>query len=393
MASLSATNVTTNSVTVSISGLTYPADQYGGFRFSKNAESLVYSDTTSCTFSGLSPNTQYSFYSEAKWGDDWHSSGSCTVTTQALIVPSQPTNISHSVYENTCTISFTKGTNASYTKLSYWLNSDPVTFNWNTTTTGSSFSLSGLNYNDSYSYQLMSYSSDGESSGYTSTRSFTTGNPPTPTPPLAPTISIDSNGTTPSVWIKVYRVANTTGSSVSTFISKDNITFYTVSEYANQFGASIITAEPYVTISNLQSDTTYYFKAKAYKDGLESVWSSTVSQKTGIGKPPSFSWTTTIASGQPFSIKADDWNLFRTNIDSMRRYKGLTVYGFGSPPVTDDDFYYSEFNAVRNALYALRTYMTGSYANGALMPSTVSTDSDVYASFFINLAGSYNSIT
>lgn len=215
---------------------------------------------------------------------------------------------------------------------------------------------------------------------------------PQPVSPSPPNISIESTGATPSIWIRVNRTAES-GASISTYMGTNNVTFYTVSDYCSQFGASYTSNGALLTISDLQGETTYYFKAKAFRDGLESKWSATVSQKTGIGRPPNFSWSTTIASDSPFNIKADDWNKFRNYINTMRRYKSLSLYSFPSAPSIGSNFTYSEFNAVRNALYDLRSYMTGSYTNGALMPATVSSGSTIYASYFTNLSASYNSIS
>lgn len=265
------------------------ASQPSGTVSSTSAPSSGSSTSFGWTATGLGygSKTYYCWVKGAGSGGLYWSVGSASITIPSPpVIPGYPTGISHSVNGQNCTITFTKGTNADYTGLYYYYYNNPEGGTY-ITTTGTSFSLTGLGNNNTYRYQLISYTYAGQSSGYTSEYTFT----------------------------------------------------------------------------------------------------------TGVGRPSNFYFTTSFVSGGDAEIDSNDWYYFKNKINEFRQYKGLSNYSFSYNPSVGASLSAVDFNQVRNALYDLRTYMTGSYANGTLLPSTKNTGDDVYAAFFTNMQNSLNSIS
>jgi len=186
---------TETSITVRISDLSLPQNQYSSFQVRINGGSwqaitvtsstLYYSGTH--TFGGLSCGNSYlvegRVYTNQWWPVDsvYASTSACPVP----VLPGPPTGIWHSVNGLTVTVYFTKGTNANYTELDKYDGSNYLT------TTGTSFTYSVPNYNTTYSYDMRSVNSAGTSS-WTAKYSFTTGSPPAPSTPSAPTLYLNS---------------------------------------------------------------------------------------------------------------------------------------------------------------------------------------------------------
>lgn len=103
-------------------------------------------------------------------------------------------------------------------------------------------------------------------------------------------------------------------------------------------------------------------------------------------RPPSWSWNNTIASGYEIKISASEWNLFTSRINAFREYVGLSSYSFTSA--------YSglaiEYGICNQAYYAINDlyYYQSSYS----MPSALTSDGKLYASFFTGITKVLNAV-
>lgn len=103
-------------------------------------------------------------------------------------------------------------------------------------------------------------------------------------------------------------------------------------------------------------------------------------------RPSNWSWMNTIASGYEIKISAAEWNSFTSSINAFREYVGLSSYSFTSA--------YSglaiEYGICNQAYYAINDlyYYQSSYS----MPSALTSDGKLYASFFNGLKNVLNAV-
>lgn len=199
MASLSCTGSTDSSLTFTISGLQYPANQYtqfqinlfqGGVKVREVTWSSASTGTsTSYTISSLSSSTSYSADAYANYNNTNYSVGSTSGTTNAPPPPpitvSPPTGISIIVDPDgnnplKVRVSFTKGANAYYTNIDASWGAYAVDY----LTSNTSMDIVCPSYNTQYwlKFQGESTASSGSyQSSWTGAYYFTTGkNKPTP---------------------------------------------------------------------------------------------------------------------------------------------------------------------------------------------------------------------
>lgn len=181
---------------------------------------------------GMSPGNSYTLYAYAlpANNDTWWLAGSDTITMQD---PDQPYNISSSVNGLDITISFSKGDGAYRTYIDkYW-----VSGVYDDSTTGTSFSFSVPSYNTTYTYDMISEASNGNTGSWTSKYYFTTGDPP---PPPSPTIStvtdkegsiyVDWNDISESTFYQVFWKPHGTSTWSGTSLSEGHSSSYTIAE-------------------------------------------------------------------------------------------------------------------------------------------------------------------
>lgn len=100
-------------------------------------------------------------------------------------------------------------------------------------------------------------------------------------------------------------------------------------------------------------------------------------------RPPNWNWSSTIVSGQPFSISATEWNNFMDRVQQFWEYKGFTVFPHDVVS-SGEQFKATYFNGARGRISLLNPSVAP--------PGTKSSGNIIYASDFILLRDSLNSI-
>lgn len=230
-----------------------------------------------------------------------------------------------------------------------------------------SYTLTGLQYGKTYSFQVKGCNSVGSSS-YTSIQNATT-------TPQTPSISVGT-------------VTNNSINIMTGYISGN---YDKIRIYRQDNGAYLeCSANSYVTFSGLIPGQTYYFYAKTRfyinSTTLWSVNSSNTVNATVKNRPDKFYWDTPKISGQIFDVKATEWNRLIQNTKDMHIYK-LGSYNPSLYPMTNvssgQQFYADRFNECRYAIGSLNA--TGIYTK---YPGDI-----VYANDINTLSTKLNEIT
>jgi len=144
-----------------------------------------------------------------------------------------------------------------------------------------------------------------------------------------------------------------------------------------------------VTFSGLIGGITYDFRAVSsvatWNEGtLTGYEGPTLSVKAGNTRPLNWAWTSSIVSGSAFGITATEWNAFTARINLFRtQYKAIASYAF-TTAVSGDSLTATMFNQARTAINDM--------IPPTAVPSAVSSGGTCFASLFIGLRNSLNSI-
>jgi len=162
-------------------------------------------------------------------------------------------------------------------------------------TTGTSWDISGLNYNTTYYWRVKAYDGN-QYSDWSSTRSFTTKQLTLDAPVLS-TPTDNSTNTDISLTLNWGTVTNATGYTLQ---------YTTLSDFSA--GTETELTSTSADISALDYNTTYYWRVKATNGGVVSDWSSVYSfttyqpsldtptlaapsdQSTGVTREPTLTW-------------------------------------------------------------------------------------------------------
>jgi len=264
----------------------------------------------SASITGLLSNTTYHFRIMAmnSIGTSYGSDRTFTTTAagQAPTVPSNPnpsngaTGVSISP-----TLSWTSTVSSGSISFDLYISTSP-TFTTSTLYSGSgtSTSISGLSQNTTYYWKVISYA-NGLNSGWSSVWSFTTIAPPTVPSSPNPTNGATGIATSPTLsW-----TSTVSSGTISFDLYLSTSPTFTTSTLYSGSGTS-------TSVSGLSQNTTYYWKAISYANGLNSGWSSVWSfttatpspptvpnnpnpanGATGVATSPTLSWTSTVSSG------------------------------------------------------------------------------------------------
>lgn len=226
-------------------------------------------------------------------------------------------------------------------------------FSYGSTTT--SGLVNGLQYGVTYYFSVCA----GNSSGYSaySSENFGTTAPKTPTINLG---SVTSNSITIN-----------TGSMSGNY---DKIRVY------RQDNSAYLecNANSSVTFTGLTTGQSYSFYAKSrFIINNTTIWSAnqsdTITANPSNPRPPKFYWDTPKVSGQPFDVKATEWNRLIQNVKDVHVYK-RGYYDSSSYPITTvskgQNFYAQRFNEIRFAIGSLNSTGIGTkYKNDTIYAS------------------------
>lgn len=182
-------------------------------------------------------------------------------------------------------------------------------------------------------------------------------------------VTIHATGLTPGTYTRVY------------IALQENTSVPVVDQHYHTSGTSLT-----ITVSGLEPETSYAMNVMDNDTGAGAddwIGAQYFTTKKAEGRPNDWSWTSTIATGQPIKISALEWNTFCNRINQFRNYKELDGYNFtvvrqgtaisakvvneawnaingisgrGSMPsmaVKGDPIYASIFNGMKNALNAI----------------------------------------
>lgn len=130
-----------------------------------------------------------------------------------------------------------------------------------------------------------------------------------------------------------------------------------------------------------------YFNTSVSESEYTAMGAKTIETDYNIVyRPSDWSWTSNIASEQPISITATEWNNFRSRINEFRDYLGLSQWSF-TDVSKGDDITAATCNGAIRALAAIAS------ATGIdTLPNLVSKGDEIYASFFIDLQNFLNAV-
>jgi len=249
---LGASNITQSSLTLTWTAST---DNVGvtGYDVYRDGTKINTSLVTTTTYNvtGLTASTAYQFFVRARdaAGNTSANSNTINVTTPDTQAPTAPTNLgSSNLTQTSVTLTWTASTdNVGVT--GYDIYQDNVKINLSIVT-ATSFAVSGLNANTSYSFFVQAKDAAGNSTN-SSVLNVTTLPPPDTQAPTAPTNLASSNLTSTSV-------------SLSWTASTDNVgvTGYDVYRNSVKINSSPVTATSY-NATNLTPSTAYSFFVQA----------------------------------------------------------------------------------------------------------------------------------
>lgn len=313
--------------------------------------------------------------------------GSYTINTPSYnpTTPSAP--VSATRIDGGFNLSWGSSSGADYYVLSYWtLNDakDTIDSIQQINVYGTSKTLTGLVYGDTYHFAVMAANDAGYSNWTAETMAAVA--------PKIPTLS-SSNITSTSVritasgmtgkwaYIEVYQY-----NSGGTYMATGYI-FYSQANY--------------IDFTNLTAGSTYTFKAKAFVQSdsggyVESLtYSSSISvTASSYQRPTNWSWTTAELNafnnnGTVTTLTYTRWNSFIDKVQEFINYYN-TKYGTGVPSVTQYKMSSSNKTLTATAFNNIR------FSIGSMNPtgiSNVSTGDTVYGSYFTTLSNKLNGIS
>jgi len=380
---LSLVSKTTNSITVQVDLM--PGLASGDIVYispSGDQSSIETSPEGQVTFTGLSPNTQYTLDAKS-WilGADGvtvlyslTNGTSINITTNAL-APETPSSAPVITSRGEGSLSLSWGTSQYATSYTLRYKHYDGVYHTIPNISGTTYTLSGLEYGITYFLSVRGDNSAGSSE-------YTTDNPGTTT------AKSPGNLTNPATTNNTIDVRVADGMS-------GNWDYIRVYAYDNGISPSYkdITYTDYqsgtriVTWTNLSTGLQYKFNARTYYTynsvALDSVYWSNDLYVTTISRPSDFSWpTANVVSGVDFNLPFSDWNAFTQRINEFRQYKGLSNYSFTTVS-SGGTFYASVFNEARNAIYDM---------NSIGLPSVKYSGDNVNASDLNGLVSCLNAI-
>jgi uncharacterized protein YegP (UPF0339 family) len=229
------------------------------------------SSNTSTSLSGLNYETQYYWRIKATNGDiesDWSEIWNFTTEDGTLATPvlTTPTDNAVDVAVNP-TLNWNSVANATSYTIQYSVNSDMSDATQNTSSS-SSTSLSGLNYETQYYWRVKATNGDIESD-WSEIWSFTTHSMALD----APTLSSPANNSQ-----NVTRNPTLSWNSVNGAISY-NLQYSTSSNFSSYTQVTGITSTSW-QLSNMSKRTTYYWRVNAQNESITSEWSAVWQFKT-----------------------------------------------------------------------------------------------------------------
>lgn len=376
---LSYSSKTSSSVTLNVSGMSGNYTDFSlEYRLSGGSWTAINNISFPYTVNGLNGSTTYDFRTRSRYfysGVSYYSASYSNTITQTTEVPipntPSPPSIS-SKGEGTLTWAWSTVQYASGYNISYWKHGYSETLG---STTLTSFSHD-CDYGALYYAKISAYNTSGVSS-YSSNSSVAISLPKTPT------ISLYSSTNT-SVTIDITNMIG----SYSDFSIEYKLS-------ANSWSSAVITttSSTRFTISGLTSASEYNFRIRSRytysgSDYYSYSYSNVLTIELG-SRPSVFLWDYTRTQGMDYAtnkIRASEWTRLQQNINELRLYKGLSLYGFSS--VSQGDVFLSaHWNAVINAITAMNGYYTIS------PPSTKSSGNSIVASEFETIKSCINSIT
>lgn len=245
------TNLVASNTTASSTNLSWTAstDNVGVTLYTiyQGSNAIGTSTTTTYNVTGLNMNSTYSFSVKAQdaAGNVSGASNSVSVTTNGdIIPPSNPTNLSASNTTMTTTnLSWTASTdNIGVALYLVYQGSNVIA-----TTTSTTYAVTGLTMNSTYSFSVKAQDAAGNISGSSNVVSVTTLNDVVA--PTSPTNLVATNTTT-------------TSTNLNWTASTDNVgvTLYTIYESGNLIGSSTSTN---FAVTSLTPSTSYSFSVKA----------------------------------------------------------------------------------------------------------------------------------
>ena len=273
MAYIQQTSSSATSVWCRINGLTYNSEQYSGgsptsFRIRRSGTSTwVYLSawsgnkyTYAGEISGLSCGNSYTIEGEACWNGTWYSVSSGTANTNACPTPpSAPTNLSATVSGLNVTLYYTLPSDATGVEIDrYWVGGVPDITHYHGSGGSKSYSITVPSYNTSYSWDCRA-TNNARTSGWSSSHTFTTGNPPAPSTPSSPTLGNRVDGGFKVSWGSV---TNATSYTLRVRRGYDSVT------------TTYTTTSTNYTVTGLQYGVTYHVSVRANNDGGSSSYSS-----------------------------------------------------------------------------------------------------------------------
>lgn len=335
--------------------------------------------------SNLEPNTTYYFEAYAINSEGSSYGGRLSFKTAAapvIVAPTVSTGSASSIGETSATVSGsvtdTGGENP--VRFIRW---GPTTSMTNTENCGSggtgsySVTLSGLTPDTTYYYEAYAINSGGTGTG--TRRSFKTAAPSIVLPSVD-TLSAN-NITDSSATIRGY-INSTGGENPYRYIQWGLSTSTMNNIYSGGRGGVGAFS---TTISGLDSNTTYYFRAYAENSAGRS-YGSILSFTTKTSRPSNWEWNSTELNafnnrGFITALTASRWNAFVDRVNAFRAWKGLSAIGGkgSNNPFLD----HNNFNTVRNGIQAMITTGVPTVAEGDICRG----------SYFVTLAEKLNQIT
>ena len=315
-------------------------------------------------FSGLSPGQSYTL-AVRPYGilDEPGTAFNATIKT----IPIDP-NGSASAGEEQITVSATFGSGTSSVDVYI------VPTNKTISSSGGSVVFTGLTGGKSYTPYIRALGNNGVYSTYISLGSYTpTSAPPPPTYPSNLT-SATATSTQATITASATPGSNTTHINVALFKGGVYQNVFRKLESSNSWSG---------TFSGLLASTAYELHFVPYNSDLAYQGAYTNRPISTKAVTP-FSWGVTVSSGSSAIIYASKWLELQTLINEIRIDKGKSAYGF-----TGVSYVYT--NA---SIYAwLANQFISSMSDlGVSLPSNVSTDSALTASWFNSIASAYNNI-